>query len=112
MAEIDLGRVKTRSSFCVGTILSILKQTNQKHRTYMPGNRMLLAAIFGWRTFSHGLDPERTITPVRFLRRGDQLLDRDHCFVGRRLGLCGVFIVGNMALTWLLGATKLLGPES
>jgi hypothetical protein len=50
-----LGRVKTRSSFCVGTILSILKQKNQKHRTYMPGNRTFLAAIFGRWTFSHGL---------------------------------------------------------
>jgi hypothetical protein len=54
-AAKGLGRVKTRSSFCVGTILSILEQKNQKHRTYMPGNRTLLAAIFGRRTFSHGL---------------------------------------------------------
>src|ERR1700688_3543249 len=64
----DLGRVKTRSSFCVGTILSILKQKNQKHRTYMPGNRTLLAAIFGWRTFSHGLDP---LPPMANGRYGD-----------------------------------------
>ena len=43
---MGLGRVKTRSSFCVGTIFSILRQKNQKHRTYMPGNRTLSAEVF------------------------------------------------------------------
>ena len=32
-----------------------------KHRTYMPGSRTLLAAIFGRRRLSHGLGQEATV---------------------------------------------------